>query len=70
METMIALLNTVLAFFLVMAGWFLWMSYVRKKAGARRDHDVLEHMTHGCAGCQGQGRCHNRKAGEEHHEPA
>jgi hypothetical protein len=70
METMVMLLRAVLAFFLVLAGWFLWMSYVRRKSGLRRDKDVLEHMTHSCSGCQNQGRCHNKKTEEEHHELA
>lgn len=68
MDVMVALMRAVLAFFLVLAGWFLWMSYVRRKSGVPRDKDVLEHMTHGCAGCKNQGRCHSKK--EEHHEPA
>ncbi len=68
METITALLRTALGIFLVLGAWFLWMTYVRRKSGCRRDRDVLEHMTHGCAGCQGGGACHNRKADEEHHE--
>lgn len=68
METIVALLRASLAFFLVIGGWFLWMSYVRRRSGMRRDRDVLEHMTHGCAGCQNQGRCQSKK--EEHHELA
>jgi hypothetical protein len=70
METIVTLLKTALGFFLVLAAWFVWMSYVRRRSGLRRDRDVLEHMTHGCAGCQNQGRCQNPKAEEEHHEPA
>ncbi len=68
MEMMAAFLRAALAFFLIMGAWFLWMSYVRRKSGLRRDQDVLEDMTHGCAGCQNQGRCQSKK--EEHHEPA
>lgn len=70
METMVMFLRTALAFFLILAAWFLWMSYVRLKSGARRDKDVLEHMTHSCAGCQNQGRCKTKKVEEEHHELA
>lgn len=68
METIFAFLKAALGIFVVMAAWFAWMSYVRRKSGCRGDRDVLEHMTEGCAGCRNQGQCHNRK--EHHHEPA
>lgn len=67
METLIAVLKTALAFFIVMAFWFLWMTYVRRKSGARSDQDVLEHMTK-CAGCRNSENCHNRKAQEKQNE--
>jgi hypothetical protein len=70
METILTVLKTALGFFIAMAMWFLWMKYVRRRSGCRRDQDVLEYMAHGCAGCQGQGACHTRKAEEEYHEPA
>jgi hypothetical protein len=70
METIFAILKTAGAIFAVMALWFLWMTFVRRRSGCRRDGDVLEHMTHGCAGCQGGGACHNRKVEEEPHELA
>jgi hypothetical protein len=70
METILTFLKTALGIFVAMALWFLWMTYVRRRSGCRRDSDVLEHMLHGCAGCQGEGACHNRKAEEEHHELA
>jgi hypothetical protein len=70
METIISFARAFPAFFLVMSAWFLWMSYVRLKSGARPDKDVLEHMTGSCAGCQNQGRCKTKKVEEEHHELA
>lgn len=70
MEIIISLVRAVLAFFLILSAWFLWMSYVRLKSGARRDKDVLEHMTHSCGGCKNQGRCQSKKVEEEHHELA
>lgn len=68
MDLIATFLRTALAIFLVMGAWFLWMAYVRRKSGLRCDRDVLEYMTHGCASCQGQGRCHSRKLEKEHHE--
>ncbi len=70
METIFSALMTALGLFVVLAGWFIWMNYVRRSSKCQRDRDVLENMTHGCAGCQGDGACHNRKAEEEHHELA
>ena len=67
MEILTAALKTTLAFFIVMALWFLWMTYVRRKSGAPGDQDVLEHMTK-CAGCQNSEKCHNRKAQEKQNE--
>jgi hypothetical protein len=69
MEIVVSVLKAVGAIFSVMALWFLWMTYVRRRSGCRADKDVLEHMTHGCTGCQG-GVCHQREAEEEHHELA
>ncbi len=68
METIFGFLKAALGIFVVMAAWFLWNAYVGRKSGCRGDHDVLEHMTEGCAGCKNQGHCHNRK--EHHHESA
>ncbi len=67
METIVTLLRTALGIFIVMGAWFLWMTYVRRKSGCRGDRDVLEHMTHGCAGCR-SGGCHGGNTNEEHHE--
>jgi hypothetical protein len=68
METILSALKAAAAIFVVMALWFLWMTYVRRRSGCRRDRDVLEHMTQGCAGCRGADACHSRKAEEEKHE--
>jgi len=67
MEFLIAALKTTFAFFIVMALWFLWMTYVRHKSGARSDQDVLEHMTK-CAGCRNNEKCRSRKALEKQNE--
>jgi hypothetical protein len=70
MEMIINVLKTASAIFVTMAVWFLWMKYVRRASGCQRDQDVLEHMAHGCAGCQGDGACRQPKAKEDHREPA
>ena len=70
METLLAVLKTAAGLFLVLAACFAWMWYVRRNSGCRKDGDVLEHMAHGCAGCKGDGACHNRNVEEEHHELA
>jgi hypothetical protein len=58
METITAVLKTALGIFVTMAAWFLWMKYIRRTSGCQSDQDVLEHMAHGCAGCKGDGACH------------
>ncbi len=68
METILSVLEAAAAMFVVLGLWLLWLAYVGRKSGCRRDRDVLEYMTHGCAGCQGAGPCHQQEAEEEHHE--
>lgn len=66
METLLAIAKTVGAFFVAMSLWFAFNAFIRRKTGCRGD--ALEFMTHGCAGCKGDGACQRKKAGEEHHE--
>jgi len=65
-DTILAFLKAALGIFIVMALWYGWMSWVRRKSGARKDHDVLEHMVDSCAGCQNQGTCLTRKERHRH----
>ena len=62
------LLKAVAGIFVLMAGWFLWMTFVRRASGCGRNQDVLEYMAHGCAGCKNQSTCLKRKAEETYHE--
>ena len=68
METVISALDTALGIFVALALWFLFMSFVRRRSGCRGDKDVLEFMTHGCAGCKGDGACSKNKSEREHRE--
>ncbi len=49
----------------VLAVWFLLQALVRSGSHREAEEDVLEHMTHGCAGCTGNGPCHNPLSGDE-----
>ena len=68
METLLSIGKTVGATFVVLSIWYLYLSLVRRKSGCRRDADLLEYMTHGCAGCKGDGACRRKEAQEEQHE--
>jgi hypothetical protein len=48
----------------VLAVWFLLQAFVRSGSHKAAGEDVLEHMTHGCAGCTGNCACHNRTENE------
>lgn len=48
----------------VLAVWFLLQAFIRSGSHKEAGEDVLEHMTHGCAGCTGNGACHNRTESE------
>ena len=71
------LLKATLGMFTVLGIWIAVQSYVRKAAGCKPDHDVLDFMAHGCIGCINGQTCKNRmktaglNPGMEHnqHEP-
>ena len=70
---MSALFDFVRAFaglLIVMAIWFAIQAFIRRRSGCRANEDVLDFMKHGCAGCKGNGACHNRGKEEQHHELA
>ena len=56
---MFDVLKAVLGILLVMGVWFGVQAFVRKQKACGRDHDVLESMAHGCAGCNGSASCRN-----------
>jgi hypothetical protein len=41
--------------------WFAIQAFIRRRSGCGRDHDVLDHLKHGCAGCKGDGACRRKK---------
>ena len=60
MNALVTLATCVGGLLAIMAVWIAVQSIVRKRSGCGNDKDVLEHMAHGCAGCKGDGACHNR----------
>ena len=46
--------------FLVMGFWLALQGFVRRRAGCRPDHDVLDFMAHGCGSCVKGQTCKNR----------
>jgi hypothetical protein len=70
METLLNLAKAVLGFLTVMLIWFALQAFIRRRSGCASNKDVLDFMKHGCAGCKGNGACHNRGKEEKHHELA
>jgi hypothetical protein len=65
METLFSLIKAVIGMVTVMVIWFGIQSYIRRKSGCGANQDVLDFMKHGCAGCKGNGACHNREEGRK-----
>jgi hypothetical protein len=70
MEAILNLAKAVLGFLGVMLIWFAIQGFIRRRSGCGSNKDVLDFMKHGCAGCKGNGACHNRGKEERHHELA
>lgn len=68
MEALLDLLKAVGGMLAVMVIWFGIQAFIRRRSGCGSNQDVLDFMKHGCAGCKGDGACHNRAKEEEHHE--
>ena len=68
MDSLLSLLKAVAGFGAVMIVWFAIQAFTRKKSGCGSNQDVLDYLKHGCAGCKGDGACHNRGKEEQHHE--
>ncbi len=64
MDAFVNFLQAALGMLIVLGVWAGWQWLVRKRSGKPDGEDVLEHMTHGCAGCTGSGSCHNGAAQE------
>lgn len=60
MDFFINLAKAVTGFSVVMIVWFAIQAFTRKKSGCASNQDVLDYLKHGCAGCKGDGACHNR----------
>jgi hypothetical protein len=68
METLLSLAKAILGFLTVMLVWFAVQTFIRRRSGCASHQDVLDFMKHGCAGCKGNGACHNRGKEDHHHE--
>ena len=68
MDTLLNLAKAVIGMLVVLVAWFAIQTFVRRRSGCGSNQDVLDFMKHGCAGCQGEGACHNRAKEKEHHE--
>ena len=70
------LLKGMLGILVVLGAWLALQAFVRRQSACDPDQDVLEHMAHGCAGCNGAQSCRNIQGRdrqgaldkEEHHE--
>jgi len=56
---MFDLLKATFGILLVMGVWLAIQAFVRRRTNCSADQDVLEHMAHGCAGCNGAESCRN-----------
>lgn len=70
MEAIFNLAKAIVGFSVVMLIWFGIQAFIRRRSGCASGQDVLDFMKHGCAGCKGNGACHNRGKEKEHHELA
>jgi len=61
MEPLFSFAKAVLGLMTVMVAWFAIQSFIRRRSGCGSHHDVLDFMKNGCAGCKGNGACHNRR---------
>jgi hypothetical protein len=70
MEALFSFVKTVLGLMTALLVWFGIQAFVRRRSGCSSQKDVLDFMKNGCAGCKGNGACHNRGKEKEHHELA
>ena len=70
MEAIFSFVKAILGFLTILLIWFGIQAFIRRRSGCKSNQDVLDFMKHGCAGCKGDGACHNRGKEEEHHELA
>lgn len=64
MDALLNVARAVAGFLAVMLIWFAVQTFIRRRSGCGSGKDVLDFMKHGCAGCKGDGACHNRGKGE------
>ena len=60
MDALLSLAKAVFGFLAVLLIWFGIQAFIRRRSGCGSGQDVLDFMKHGCAGCKGNGACHNR----------
>ncbi len=68
MQPLLDLAKATLGILTLMLVWFAIQTFIRRRSGCGSNHDVLDFMKHGCAGCKGNGACHNRGKEPHHHE--
>ena len=69
MDALFSLAKAVVGMMTVLVIWFGIQAFIRRRTpGCSANKDVLDFMKHGCAGCKGNGACHNRGKEEKHHE--
>ena len=56
------------AFFMVLAVWVGFQSFVRKHTPCGKDRDVLEFMLGGCGRCANRGTCEFYAKRQRHYE--
>ena len=61
MQTLLNFAHAVGGFLTVMICWFAFQNFIRRRSGCGSNKDVLDFMKNGCAGCKGNGACHNRE---------
>jgi hypothetical protein len=66
MESLLKFAQAFIGFLLVLLAWFGVQAFIRRGSGCASNKDVLDFMKHGCAGCKGDGACHNRRKEEQH----
>ena len=61
MQQVFDLAKGVLGLLTVLILWFGIQAFIRRRSGCESQKDVLDFMKHGCAGCKGDGACHNKR---------
>jgi hypothetical protein len=61
METLLDFAKAMIGMLSVLVIWFALQAFIRRGSRCSSNKDVLDFMKHGCAGCKGNGACHNKQ---------